>query len=153
MDAFTLIQKFFTRMPCQECGTRFATEDVELLGEGDGYYVVSLVCHECGHHNGTAAVGVEAGAHMEELMQMDPKEIAEVFAAAAQHHVEKTRRKRLKHFKDPEFTETDRRRLSTFEVIDENDVLDAHHFIENLEADWTKHIPESLRAPVSAADE
>ena len=30
-----------------------------------------------------------------------------------------------------------------------DDVLDAHNFIDNLEKDWTKYIPEDFKIPVS----
>ncbi len=145
MDAFTIIQNFFTKMPCQACSTLFETDDIKLEGEGDGYYMVSLECHHCGHHNGTAAVGIEAGAHLEDLMNMDPDDIAEVFASVSQQRSQQIRKKRMKRFKDPEFTERDRRRLSEFSVIGDDDVLDAHEFFEELDSDWQKHIPKSLR--------
>lgn len=146
MDAFAIIQNFFTKMRCQQCNLNFETEDIQLESEAEGYYVVSLECHHCGCHNGTAAVGVEAGACLEDLMALESSDIADIFAAATQQRVETPKRKRFKRFKDPEFTEADRRRLALLEPIDEEDVLNAHQFFEDLDSDWQKHIPQSLRS-------
>ena len=43
-------------------------------------------------------------------------------------------------------------RLSGFKPIREDDVLDAHHFFQNLGADWASLIPEEVRERCTAID-
>lgn len=118
MDTFSIIQNFFTRMACHFCGVAFKADDVQLVGEGDDYMIVSVRCHDCGQHNGVAAVGVET--HEEILGEARP-------------------------FKDPEFTEEDYIRLAEFAPIEADDVLEAHEFFQNLGGDWMKFIPPEIR--------
>lgn len=61
MDAFQIIQHFFTRMHCQECSEFFSKEDVELLRREDALYIVNVYCHKCQAPNGVALVGVDMG--------------------------------------------------------------------------------------------
>ena len=134
MDAFAVIQHFFTRMQCRFCGVSFAPEDVRLLDEGEGYYVVSLHCHDCGQHNGDAAVGVE---HQEDIPPDMLRALDAAIASGGGRIAMVT--------EDPELTEDDLDRLSDYEPITEKDVLNAHQFIQNLDKDWMKFIPPEMR--------
>ncbi len=125
MDTFSIIQNFFTRMACHFCGVAFEPDDVQLVGEGDGYMIVSVHCHDCGQHNGVAAVGVET----------------------REEGLSETRQ-----FKDPEFTDEDYVRLSEFDVIQADDVLEAHEFFQNLGSDWMKFIPPEIRERCTGND-
>ena len=122
MDAFGIIQQFFTRMACRFCDESFIPNDIRLIDETDGFFIVAVHCHECGRHNGDAAVGFEAF----EGSENDTDDKAYLF-------------------KDPEFTETDLERLNQFDTINDDDVLNAHHFIRSLKSDWMQFIPEEIR--------
>lgn len=59
MDAFNLIQNFFTRMRCNFCSQPFTPEDIQLLRQDDGIFIVNVYCNHCNTQNGVAMVGVE----------------------------------------------------------------------------------------------
>jgi hypothetical protein len=59
MDAFPLIQNFFTRMRCNFCSHSFSPEDIQLLRQDEGVYIVNVYCNHCNTQNGVAMVGVE----------------------------------------------------------------------------------------------
>ena len=115
MDAFSLIQNFFTRMRCNFCSHTFSPDDVQLIRQDEGIYIVNVYCNHCHTQNGVAMVGVEV-----------PENTAF-------------------EFEDPELTEAEWERLSEFAPVSANDVLDAHHFFNNLDADWMKFIPPERR--------
>lgn len=137
MNTFNLIQNFFTRMACQFCGIHFEPDDVQLVGEGHGFYIVSVQCHDCGQHNGTAAVGVETH---EQALEIDEQDVTEGIPLPR------------RRFKDPEFTEEDFQRLAQFDPVTENDVLAAHEFIQQLDDGWLKFIPEGIRQRYTAPE-
>jgi hypothetical protein len=110
MDAFHLIQNFFTRMRCNFCSHTFSPDDIQLIRQDEGIFIVNVYCNHCHTQNGVAMVGVEVP---EEGVQFD----------------------------DPELTLEELERLATFSPISDNDVLDAHHFFNNLGNDWMKFIP------------
>lgn len=114
MDAFSLIQSFFSQMRCNFCSHSFEPEDIQLIRQEDGIYIVNVFCNHCGTQNGVAMVGVEMPAE-------------------------------VPYFEDPELTTDEIERLSEFEPINEDDVLDAHHFFNQLDADWMKFIPPEMR--------
>lgn len=60
MDAFQLIQSFFSRMRCNFCSHSFTPEDIQLLRQEEGIYIVNVYCTHCETQNGVAMVGVEA---------------------------------------------------------------------------------------------
>jgi hypothetical protein len=62
MDAFHLIQNFFTRMRCNFCSHSFSPEDIQLIRQDEGIYIVNVYCNHCRTQNGVAMVGVEAPA-------------------------------------------------------------------------------------------
>jgi hypothetical protein len=66
MDAFPLIQNFFTRMRCNFCSHSFSPEDIQLIRQDEGVYIVNVYCNHCRTQNGVAMVGVEvpSGAGM-----------------------------------------------------------------------------------------
>jgi hypothetical protein len=116
-----MIQTFFTRMRCNFCSHPFVPEDIQLLRQDDGVYVVNVYCNHCRTQNGVAVVGVEAGS-------MD-------------------RRVTDRLMPHPDFTEGDIRRLSEFKPVSADDVLDAHSFFNTLGDDWNKFIPSEMRKP------
>ncbi len=59
MDAFQLIQSFFSRMRCNFCSHSFTPEDIQLLRQEEGIYIVNVYCTHCETQNGVAMVGVE----------------------------------------------------------------------------------------------
>jgi hypothetical protein len=120
MDAFQLIQNFFTRMQCNFCSHPFVPEDIQLLRKEEGVYIVNVYCNHCRTQNGVAVVGVET--------------------AASDRPVVVDRRRR-----HPELPEAERRRLATFEPVSFDDVLDAHSFFNELGDDWNKFIPSEMR--------
>ncbi len=62
MDAFPLIQNFFTRMRCNFCSHSFSPEDIQLIRQDEGVYIVNVYCNHCHTQNGVAMVGVEVPA-------------------------------------------------------------------------------------------
>ena len=124
MDSFSIIQQYFTQMNCQFCSNAFAENDVELIRQDDAMYIVNVFCHRCHTQNGVAMVGL---ATTEEMIP--PRQ-----------------------FEDPELTEEEKTRLSHFEPIAENDVLEAHRFFQDLGSDWMKFIPEEMRQSQTDSD-
>ncbi len=119
MDAFSLIQHFFTRMNCNFCNCSFQPEDIQLIRQEDGIYIVNVYCNRCQTQNGVAMVGVETGEE----------------AGIPQYP----------GFEDPELTEDELERLGDYHPVNYNDVLDAHQFFQNLDENWTQFIPEEIR--------
>ncbi len=125
MEPFAIIQQFFARMQCQFCSEPFnPEEDVQLMGEGQGFFLVGIHCHKCNHNNGIAAVGMKEGM------------------SAAEAWIEA----------HPEWSVDDIVRLSDLPRITPNDVLDAHERIQALDADWMQLIPEEIRERCTATD-
>lgn len=120
MDAFQLIQNFFSRMRCNYCSHSFAPNDIELIRQEEGMYIVNVHCGHCDKQNGVAMVGLESS---EETGQP------------------------IFNFPDPELTEGEVYRLSDYDPITEDDVLDAHQFIQDLDESWIQLIPSELRQP------
>ncbi len=114
MDAFQLIQSFFTRMRCNFCSHSFSPEDIQLLRQEEGIYIVNVYCNHCHTQNGVAMVGVEV-----------PGSGAPVFP-------------------DPELTEEELIRLAEYEPISDDDVLSAHEFINQLDGNWQRFIPAEM---------
>ncbi|HEY9686745.1 MAG TPA: hypothetical protein V6C52_07205 [Coleofasciculaceae cyanobacterium] len=113
MDAFSLIQSFFTRMRCNFCSHSFSPEDIQLIRQDEGIYIVNVFCNHCHTQNGVAMVGVEVPG----------QETA---------------------FQDPELTEEELERLADYKPISADDVLDAHHFFNNLDSNWARFIPSEM---------
>lgn len=116
MDSFSIIQNFFTRMTCNFCHKPFEEEDVELIREEEGVFIVGVYCHNCNRQVGVAMVGIEPQG-------MEGARI----------------------YRDPEFTDDDIQRLSQFDPITEDDVIEAHQFIEALDGEWMQLIPPEIR--------
>ncbi len=114
MDAFALIQNFFSRMRCNFCSHSFEPEDIQLLRKDEGVYIVNVYCNHCSTQNGVAMVGVEAPEGMPNA------------------------------FPDPELTDEELIRLAEFNPITDDDVLDAHTFFNNLDGNWMRFIPPEM---------
>lgn len=130
MDGFNIIQNFFTRMRCNFCSSHLQPDGIHLIRHDHDVYVVNIECLDCTRQMGIALVGLEG-------------------AEANLHD----------HFEDPELTEAELERLAQFSPIDYDDVVDAHRFFNQLEADWHKHLPvemqqwEPVPEPESETDE
>jgi hypothetical protein len=82
MDAFHLIQNFFTRMRCNFCSHTFSPEDIQLIRQDEGIYIVNVYCNQCETQNGVAMVGVEipgqgTGLEDPELTEEELERLAE----------------------------------------------------------------------------
>lgn len=121
MDAFSIIQNFFTRMRCNSCSHHLEPEGIQLLRHEKDTYVVNISCVHCSNQMGVALVGLE-GAEGAELASQSKKQRTEI-----------------------ELTTSDRERLSPYKPINYDDVLDAHQFFNNLDSDWRKFLPEEMR--------
>ena len=117
MNAFSIIQQYFTQLNCQFCSHSFGENDVELIRQDDAMYIVNVFCHRCQTQNGVAMVGL---ASTEDMV---PPRV----------------------FKDPELTEAEKERLAQYKPVSADDVLEAHTFFNNLGTDWMKFIPEEMR--------
>lgn len=122
MDAFHLIQNFFTKMRCNFCSHTFAPEDIQLIRQDEGIYIVNVYCNHCSTQNGVAMVGVE--------MPEGQKAV----------------------FEDPELTEEEMIRLADYQPISADDVLEAHEFFSHLGSDWMKFIPPEMRERCTAIE-
>lgn len=71
MDAFSLIQNFFTRMRCNFCSHPFEPEDIQLIRQDEGIFIVNVFCNHCNTQNGVAMVGVEVPG--QDLTFQDPE--------------------------------------------------------------------------------
>lgn len=163
MDVFALIQHFFTRLNCQECGEHFAEDDIELVDEAEGLFIVHVGCHHCGHDHGTAAVGVQGGMDgdddeldmmdvMRQMMGSDNDNDSSVGmlpgrsrrraggSNGSRRHTHPRRR-----FQDPEITDADRLRLRELDPISQDDVIAAHNTIQALDSGWMSLIPPEIR--------
>ncbi len=167
MEPFQLVRQFFTRQTCRFCSANFAMDDIHLLGRGRNYYMVGIHCHACGKHNGDATVGFEtadprsgmpqqARRHMKAAMQQFLQRFSGgnelPFGAPAEGEpIEMSLDELLeflghqRRFDDPELTMADIERLQELPPIAEDDVLSAHEFFNDLDSDWSKHIPAELR--------
>ncbi len=154
MNTFSIIQNFFTRMTCRYCGIAFIADDVTLIEESDVFFVVRIHCHDCGQHNGDAAVGVETS---DEPLDPDMLKAIEAFAEdlPMMPFGEQTLPIPLQKsgiIRDPDLTDEDAQRLEDYEPISNEDVLDAHSFIQKLDEDWMKFIPVEIRQRHTESD-
>ena len=131
MDAFSLIQDFFTQMKCHFCEHAFEPEDIQLIRQEDSVFIVNVYCNRCNTQNGIAMVGL--GSAEDDLL-----DDLGMGASPA--------------YPDPELTEEERERLSEYAPISPNDVLEAHDFIQSLDKDWMKHIPAELKTAPDIPD-
>ncbi|MEB3245279.1 MAG: hypothetical protein VKJ06_04755 [Vampirovibrionales bacterium] len=175
MDAFRLIQGFFARMTCNECSQRFEPSGIELIREEDGMFVVSVYCHKCQKQVGVAMVGVESRSikgdmkpDFRHLQDLNDEELEDLAEQLAEEHASDaagfafatdalTGYKNASKFaryaaQDPELTPTERRRLASFKPVSPDDVLDAHHFFQSLDAGWSKLLANTPAAKNEASD-
>lgn len=153
MDAFSIIQHFFTRMNCQFCNHAFVQGDIELIRKEEGAYIVNVFCHQCDTQNGVAMVGVETNgldpkdidpetleAFLEEVGEVGDLDMLlggpKAMAAAVRQQYQLT---------DPELTDSEVERLSEFDPISSDDVIEAHRFFGSLDGNWMRFIPEEMR--------
>lgn len=122
MDSFSIIQNFFTRMHCNFCSSPFDPEGIQLIREDQGFYIVSVSCCACERQIGVAMVGIEN----------NEDGLSEVPVPAG------------REFKDPELTEAELERFSGYNVVSYDDVLNAHHFFNQLDEGWMRFIPQEM---------
>lgn len=159
MEPFQLIRQFFTRMSCRFCEASFNQEGIHLIGRGSNYFVVALHCHECGKHNGDAAVGLEQITPQEameaQLLGMGgaaaaigASQVMEVALEDLLEVLEHSRHRHGRHTNDPELTPADIERLADLPAINDDDVLEAHEFFSSLDGQWLDKIPKQFREDV-----
>jgi hypothetical protein len=134
MDVFGIIQQFFTRMTCHHCQASLEPDGVRLLREDAGMFVVSITCNHCHNDIGVALVGMDA---------------VEGHGHPGQSGA---RRVRVRRYKDPELTPEELRRLAVFEPVSDDDVIEAHHFFQNLDTNWMRYIPDEMKHPLVVAN-
>ena len=109
--SFQAIQEYFQQKFCRNCDCQFSSEGIQLLRQEPGVLVVRVTCKACGHPLGVAIVGT-----VSESTKQEP-----VLPA--------------------DWSRKDAERLAHRAPISYDDVLEAHHFIDQLGADWTQHLP------------
>lgn len=118
MNPRQIIQHFFTRMRCNYCSSHFKAEGVDLVKEDGSVFLVDINCSHCERSAGLAMVSLDR-MDGEGGFEFEPR------------------------FKDPELTPAELDRLALYEPISENDVLDAHHFFQNLDSNWQQYLPKT----------
>jgi hypothetical protein len=112
MDSIQVIQHFFAKMRCNFCHSHFEPAGVHLVREEEGVFIVDVSCCQCERHAGLAMVSVDKSL----MPNYKPR------------------------FQDPELTPAELDRLAIYEPISSDDVLDAHHFIQDIESNWKKYL-------------
>lgn len=125
MDSIQVIQHFFAKMRCNYCHSHFQPQGISLVREEEDVFIVDVSCAHCERHAGLAMVSLDRNA----FPNLKPR------------------------FKDPELTPDELERLSAFEPISDNDVLDAHHFFQNMESNWQKYLQQNLNENAESAVE
>jgi hypothetical protein len=110
--SFQAIQEYFQQKSCRYCSNQYSADGIKLLREEPGVFVVRVTCQSCGHPLGVAIVG------------------------AANHHTVKKERKL-----PLDWTRKDASRLNDLPPISFDDVLAAHEFFSQLDADWQQYLP------------
>lgn len=123
MNNFKLIQEHFSQLHCAYCDSYFSADGVELLREEEDYWVVRVSCAACQQPAGVAIVGIE----YEEAFGKEQK-------------IEKPKAKPV-----TDLTARERKRFAQLDSISADDVLDAHSFIQDLGADWMRHLPKRFQ--------
>jgi len=114
MNNFKLIQEHFTQLHCPYCDISFTQESVKLIREEEDYWVVKVSCTSCNQSAGIAIVGIE----YEEISLREAKNIPKYKGLTPGEEI----------------------KFSAQPPISANDVIDAHHFIQELGSDWMKYI-------------
>lgn len=109
--SFQAIQEYFQQKSCRYCANQFSAEGIQLLREEPGVFVVRVTCKACGHPLGVAIVG------------------------AANNDVKKE--KKL----PGDWSRKDSARLNNLPPISFDDVLAAHEFFSQLDANWQRYLP------------
>ena len=101
-------------MRCNYCSSHFQPAGIDLVREDEGVCIVNITCTHCERQAGMAMVSLE---------RQDASKISSKFL-------------------DPELTPDELDRLSVYEPITDDDVLDAHHFFAGLDSNWKKYLPQ-----------
>jgi hypothetical protein len=115
--SFQAIQEYFQQKSCRNCANHFAAEGIQLLRQEPGVLVVRITCLACGHPLGVAIVGTNPNTSNRTRAELPL-----------------------------DWTRRDADRLLSQSPITFDDVLNAHHFIDSLGADWQRHLPKIGRA-------
>jgi len=110
--SFQAIQEYFQQKFCRNCANNFSADGIQLLRQEPGVLVVRVICQTCGHPLGVAIVGT----------------------ALEQN--------KAKPMLPPDWTRKDAERLQCLPTISLDDVLSAHEFIEALDANWSRYLPQ-----------
>ena len=131
MKNFTVVQEHFRKLRCAHCQQSFTPEGVKLLREEKDYWVVRVHCTSCQQPAGVAIVGVEyesSDAPVPERERTE-REVAHAGGTNRVRGIFSSRREEEK--------------FSKLQPISNDDLLDAHDFINNLGSDWMRHLPNS----------
>lgn len=118
--SFDAVQDYFQRRSCRHCSSRYATDGIQLVREEPGAYVVRITCSKCHQPLGTALIGLSNAP--DPFAQQVGKTEAPSFPG--------------------EWTKRDIERLSNHPVIDYDDVLNAHLFVQSLGDNWNQYLPK-----------
>jgi hypothetical protein len=125
MKNFAVVQEHFRKLRCAHCNESFNPEGVKLLREEKDYWVVRVHCVRCNQPAGVAIVGVEyesVDAPSEPAREFQP------MATPPRWRGIFSSRREEEHF-------------SKMTPISQDEVIDAHRFVQDLGVDWMKHIP------------
>jgi hypothetical protein len=145
MNSLQIIKHFFTRLRCHFCSSHFTPDGVELVKEDGTVFLVNVCCSHCERHAGLAMVSLEK-ANLEKagLSEDLSEEELETLNALGGLDFSRLAESDFKpRYQDPELTPAELDRLSVYEPISDNDVLDAHHFFQNLDSNWQQYLKKS----------
>ncbi|MDB5100627.1 MAG: hypothetical protein JWM80_5048 [Cyanobacteria bacterium RYN_339] len=131
MKNFTVVQEHFRKLRCAHCQQSFNPDGVKLLREEKDYWVVRVHCTACQQPAGVAIVGVEY-----ESSDAPAPERHEREAVSAGNTAPNRVRGIFSSRKEEE-------KFSKLGPISNDDLLDAHTFINNLGSDWMRFLPNT----------
>ena len=132
MKNFMVVQEHFRKLRCAHCQQSFTPEGVKLLREEKDYWVVRVHCTACQQPAGVAIVGVEYESSDAPVPERAEREAVGAGAGTAPNRVRGIFSSRKEEEK-----------FSKFAPISNEDLLDAHDFINNLGSDWMRFLPNA----------
>ena len=135
MKNFTVVQEHFRKLRCAHCQHSFSPDGVKLLREEKDYWVVRVHCTSCQQPAGVAIVGVEYETGDTPAVERPEREAVGAATAAAANSPNRVRGIFSSRKEEEKF--------SKFQPINNDDLLDAHDFINNLGSDWMRFLPST----------
>lgn len=131
MNNFDLIQEHFAQLHCSNCDLSFSKESIKLIREEKDYWVVRVCCSNCSHSPGFAIVGIEYESNQvydkHKSLRAKKEELSQVSETDIASELEN----------DFDFEKI---KFQNVPKITDDDVIDAHNFIQNLGEDWMKYL-------------